>query len=337
MRTALFTPFSKGPQRGNIITTGRIARNLPSVGWKATIFPLDQFDEGMVLESLLAKPPDIIHAFHAFHSGPAASRLASALSIPLVVTMTGSDLFDPAFRNHPATLDALLHASAVTCFDPLTEDFFRKTFEPAALKSVVVPQGVETPEDVELWPRPPGSFIILLPAALRPAKGILEAIEQLGPLASELPQLRLWIVGGILDCNYAEQVRAISEKALWVEMKGEVSHHLMGGVYRSCDIVLNSSIFEGGMANSLMEAMAAGKPVIASDITGNRSLVADGSTGWLYKSGEELRELVRKVVAGANEFRDVADRTASEIRIRFSAVAEAESISRLYASILARS
>ena len=42
------------------------------------------------------------------------------------------------------------------------------------------------------------------------------------------------------------------------------------------------------MANSLLEAMACAKPVLASDIDGNRSLVEDGATGFLFRDGGEL-------------------------------------------------
>jgi glycosyltransferase involved in cell wall biosynthesis len=54
------------------------------------------------------------------------------------------------------------------------------------------------------------------------------------------------------------------------------------------DVVLNCSLSEGGMANSVLEALALGRAVLASDIPGNRSLVEDGVTGLLFGTPEEL-------------------------------------------------
>lgn len=53
------------------------------------------------------------------------------------------------------------------------------------------------------------------------------------------------------------------------------------------DVFWLASDFEG-MSNSIMEAMAAGVPVIASDIPPNRELVIDGVTGYLVKVGDSV-------------------------------------------------
>src|SRR5439155_19531757 len=69
------------------------------------------------------------------------------------------------------------------------------------------------------------------------------------------------------------------------------------------DVVLNCSISEGGMPNSVLEALATGRPVLASDIEGNRSLVEDGVTGFLFRDVTELE---------ANAERLAADRSLRE-------------------------
>jgi len=50
------------------------------------------------------------------------------------------------------------------------------------------------------------------------------------------------------------------------------------------------------MANSVLEAMAVGRPVLASDIEGNRSLVEEGVTGFLFGTGEELEIGARRLI-----------------------------------------
>ena len=62
----------------------------------------------------------------------------------------------------------------------------------------------------------------------------------------------------------------------------------MPSLLEAADIVLNCSVSEGGMANAVLEALALGRAVLAADIPGNRSLVEDDVTGFLFASGAEF-------------------------------------------------
>jgi len=66
---------------------------------------------------------------------------------------------------------------------------------------------------------------------------------------------------------------------------------------RACDVYVNSSRFEG-MSNTILEAMAAARPVVATAVGGNPELVQDGVTGFLVPPGDaagmaaRIRELL---------------------------------------------
>ncbi len=60
-----------------------------------------------------------------------------------------------------------------------------------------------------------------------------------------------------------------------------------GRLIQTLDVMWLASDFEG-MSNSVMEAMAAGVPVVASDIPPNRELVIDGKTGFLVRVGDSV-------------------------------------------------
>lgn len=330
MRIALFCPFSLGPARGNITSVRRISRNLQLIGCSISLITLDQPDLTEQLERLYADPPDILHGFHAYHSGPAIHSAAARLQAPYIITLTGSDLFDPTFRNHDETLQAIHDAALVTCFDPLVAQVAAEQFPQAAAKLKVIPQGVEPFPNVIPRTTIEKSLAILLPAALRPVKGIDWAIEQLEPLATQLPHLQLWIAGGVLDTDYAEWVCALAADRPWVHLLGEIPYQAMGSLYTAADLVLNSSLFEGGMANALLEAMVMGRPVLARDIPGNRSLIDHGKTGWLYDSGEMLRELILGCLQQPDQYRAVGLAAQQQVKARFSPEQEAQSLVRLY-------
>ncbi len=53
------------------------------------------------------------------------------------------------------------------------------------------------------------------------------------------------------------------------------------------------------MANSLIEAMACGRPTLAADIEGNRSLVAQEASGLLFRDAAELQTMAERLVVDA--------------------------------------
>jgi glycosyltransferase involved in cell wall biosynthesis len=62
----------------------------------------------------------------------------------------------------------------------------------------------------------------------------------------------------------------------------------MRSLLAQADVVLNCSRSEGGMANAVLEALAVGRAVLASDIAGNRSLIDDGVTGLIFRDADGL-------------------------------------------------
>ena len=137
--------------------------------------------------------------------------------------------------------------------------------------------------------------MVLLPAALRPVKNVEMPLQALGGLAGQIPHLMLVLAGGVIDSGYAARIQSMVAAAPYALWLGEVPHERMGALYARADIVLNCSHYEG-MPNCLLEAMALGRPVVAVDIPGNRSLVRDKETGRLYSNAAELAEIVRELV-----------------------------------------
>jgi len=77
-------------------------------------------------------------------------------------------------------------------------------------------------------------------------------------------------------------------------------HKNMQGVYRDLDIVLNTSIEPEPLGTTLYEAMAMGKPVIASRLGGSPEIIDDGRAGLLVPAadGRALAILLAKILQG---------------------------------------
>ena len=295
-RVAVLAPFASPSVRGNAITVDRITRGLRQRGVEVRVWDLSVVPEGAVEHQVGQYGPAVIHAFHAFRTGPTAVRLARQLGVPLLVTATGTDVNQDLFDEDgaPIVQRVLEGARAVSVFDESMAARIMEALPATAGRLVVIPQSAvfEMPPSGH-WPpiaalqRRPGP-IILFPAGIRKVKRPMFPLEPLEGLRGRHPTLELVYVGPIIDATEGEALRRLLTAHPWAEHMGAVPHHRMPALFDLADVVLNCSIAEGGMANSLVEALALGRAVLAADIAGNRSLVEDGVTGFLFGSTEEF-------------------------------------------------
>jgi glycosyltransferase involved in cell wall biosynthesis len=295
-RVAILTPFAAPSVRGNAITVDRIVRGLRERGVEVRVWDLSVVPETAVEHQLGQFGPAIVHAFHALRTGPTALRLARRASVPLLVTVTGTDvnqdLKDP--DSAPVVRRVLEGATAISVFDESMEAPIVEALPDAAARIVVVPQSAffETAPP-EHWPpaaalkRAPGP-IVLFPAGIRSVKRPVLPLDALDPLLADHPGLELVYVGPILEPAAGEDLLRALPSYPWARHVGAVPHGRMAALLELADVVLNCSLSEGGMANSVLEALSLGRAVLASDIPGNRSLVEDGVTGLLFASPEEM-------------------------------------------------
>jgi glycosyltransferase involved in cell wall biosynthesis len=120
-------------------------------------------------------------------------------------------------------------------------------------------------------------------ANLRPEKGHAVFLDAATHLRRLYPGLKFLIVG---DGYYRRQVEAnVNGLGLAdvVRMTGAVAD--IPAILRTIDIAVLPSLSNEGFPNSVMEAMAARLPVVATDTGGTRELVLDGETGYLIPPG----------------------------------------------------
>jgi glycosyltransferase involved in cell wall biosynthesis len=321
--------------RGNITTVKRIARSLGTVGAEVVVLPVDAMSFDEMKGRLSAFSPHVIHGFHARCCGDTARLLALSLSIPFVMTLTGSDINDPVMREDPATLGTLTAAARIVCFDTSIAVTVRHHFPDSADRLCVIPQGVSPLRltgDHEFG-LPPNAQVLLLPAALRPVKNVEFPVRALSGLLAGSNPVMLVIAGGEIDPHYAAGIRRLIAGNPSVARLGEVAYERMGDLYTRADVVLNCSRFEG-MPNSLMEAMALGRAVLAADIPGNSLLVRHNETGLLYRDESEFIELVLRLLGDVALRERLGTSAARLVRDNFPPLREAERYMSLYRDVL---
>jgi len=294
-RVALLTPFAFPSVRGNAVTVARIAAGLRARGVDLAVWDLDVISEATIAQEVEAFAPDLVHGFHAFRVGPLALRLARRLEVPLVVTLTGTDvnedLFDPA--RAPIVRRVLEGASRLIVFHASIADRVTSALPDLRDRFAVVPQAVTLPHGLafpltDRWPLPASRVLFLFPAGLRAVKRPRLPLGAFDVLAARRPEVRLLYVGPTLDADEGRALDAALRDRPWAKHAGAAPHASMRSLLAASDVVLNCSLSEGGMANSILEAFAMGRAVLASDTEGNRSLVDDGVTGLLFRDDAEL-------------------------------------------------
>jgi len=125
---------------------------------------------------------------------------------------------------------------------------------------------------------------------IRPIKGQIHFVNAAKLVANRFPHARFFLIGYPNSERYVMEVLArIKECGLEDVFKvtGPVEQSDVPDVWKTMDIGVVPSLSEG-MSNALLEAMAAGKPVIATAVGGNVEVVRNGETGYLVPAGDPV-------------------------------------------------
>lgn len=244
---------------------------------------------------------DVIDAHYFYPDGVAAARLARALRIPVVITARGSDvtLLPGSGGPRRAIRWAVGEASASVA---VCEDLRRRLVNlgAPAERTLVLRNGVDLavfrPGDRHAARASLGcdGFTIASVGSLIERKGHDLVIEAL----AQQPGWRLLIAGSGPLRGELEALAHRLEVADRVRFLGEVPHASLPALYTAADVMVLASSREG-WANVLLEAMACGAPVAATDVNGTREVIAAPAAGRLMteRSAAAIVQAVRAIEA----------------------------------------
>jgi glycosyltransferase involved in cell wall biosynthesis len=125
-------------------------------------------------------------------------------------------------------------------------------------------------------------FVVGTVGSLTPVKRHNLLIQAAARAATAIPHLRLVIVGdGPLRTELEQLARSegLAERVILTGPREDVP-----GLLKAMDVYVCSSDSEG-MSNALLEAMAAGLPIVATDVGDNARLLDDGKSGLIVPPG----------------------------------------------------
>lgn len=236
---------------------------------------------------------DVIHAY-GVRGARLARRVSRATGVPFVVSPMGEDA-----RAGGWFVREMGAARAVVAASEFVASLVPQEMRDAGMRVEIVPRGVDLgrfdPATIhaeklvrqsQAWRSADLSSVILMPGQLDPARGqdvLLYAVARMA--TRDATCLILSPEDG--NAEFRERLLALIES---LGLGGRVRFvgyaPDMAAAYMIADVVVFPAREPEAFNNSLAEALAMGRPVVAADAGGAADLVIDGRTGWLVPPGD---------------------------------------------------
>ena len=297
-------------------------------GLKGLIWQVFYFVEaGILARHLRATGATHLHNHFADSSASVAMLAAALADLPYSFTIHGpTEFFAPdtwrldekVARAHRVICISHFARSQMMLFaDPAHWDRFR------IVHCGVVPDRYAAPDPPT---GDPATFLFV--GRLDPVKGLRVLLDAFATARARMPGIRLRIIGDGADRAFVE---AEAARVGGIEVMGYRSQSEVAATLAASDALVLPSFAEG-VPVALMEAMAAGRPVIATRVGGVAELVDHGTSGLLVAPGdaEGLADALCDLAADPDLRRRMGEAGAARVRAEFDIATEAARLKRVF-------
>ncbi|HEX4955726.1 MAG TPA: glycosyltransferase [Thermoanaerobaculia bacterium] len=309
------------PDRAHLLGYSRtLKRDIGLKLWAYLEAPLYHLFAERALARLVRREGiELLHAHWILPNGFIAARVARRFGLPLAITLHGSDVFmaeaNPLFgrmargalaaASHVTTCSPELGVRLATLGRPEDERKIRVVANGSDLDPELLGDAATAAESMrQRLGAAPDEPLVVAVGRMVDKKGFPDLIEAAASFLAEHPRARLVLGGGgDLQPTLEAQARAlpVAERILFT---GGLSHPDVLALIAAGDVFVMPSIRDrrgnvDGLPIVVLEAMAAGKPVVATDVSGIPLAVQAGKTGLLVpeKSPEALAAAISELLA----------------------------------------
>lgn len=327
-----------GSARGEAAGRARVHRLGPA--------PREDESSQLLFEAALALAKDaraeLIHGFYAVPAGYIAVLAAKRLGLPSVVSLRGNDVDRDMFRaaRQPLLCWTLANADAVAGVSnellarakALTGRQEGLHLTPNGVDSAVFCPGAPDPADLEALAPSPRPWVGFAGEG-RFKKGL----PILCSLAEDFARRgagTVFLIGGVREEEDAGLSRWRAQRpeasARLVEVGYKTGTQALVSLYRAMDLFVFPSLWEG-MPNALLEAMACGRPVVASAAGAIPEVLGDTGVVLPVSDLHRLPEAVHRVFALPNSEREaLGESSRRRVQSLFSPALERDTLLSIY-------
>ena len=325
---------------------GPLLAELPSCVGTVHAFPLTSFyDFNAVRQAirlwrlLKLMKVDIVQCFD-FYSNVFAIPIACMARTPIVLGSRREEAATRSWLQRKSEVVCLSLASGVVANAEAIRDQLVSHDRISAQRLWVIHNGLDATQFAS-GGHPPmldaRVFRIAVVANLRPEKGHLVFVEAAQRVGKVFPEARFLIAG---DGPCRERIqRTITKMELTdrVEMLGAIGE--IPVFLRSIQLLVLPSLKNEGLPNAVMEAMAAGIPVVATNTGGTKELVIDEVTGFLVPPNDPsaLADSITRLCLDPELRKKMGDAGQRRVLEQFTVTRMARQFEDLYTCLANRS
>lgn len=297
---------------------------------------------------------DVIHTHWVIPNGPVGAFVARLRRLPLIVSLHGSDIFIAEQSRLISSVARRIFRAASAITAP-SDDLRRRAVRLGAPsgRCHLVPYGVDPGQFTRMEGAKPlllkelgladDSLIVFAVGRMVYKKGFEYLIRAVPAILREHPNARIVLAGGgDLQAKLLSLVQQLGVEGS-VIMPGWISRDRLPLYFSGCDLFVLPSVVDrqgnvDGLPNTLLEAMASGRPVVATNVAGIPLAVKDGENGLLVpeKQPGELSSAINLLLRAPNLRQQYGEAGRRRVENELNWETTARNFERLYAAALMR-
>jgi glycosyltransferase involved in cell wall biosynthesis len=285
---------------------------------------------------LKASPPDVCQTF-LFHANVLGTMAAKSANV--APRFGGIRVVDDRWLRRAVNRIVTPHMDRVVCVSSAVKQFALRQLGCHAEQTLTISNAVDvqrfcTAKDFQ-WSSigwPDDANVALFVGRLDLQKGIDLLQNQVDAIAPPNTNRRLLLVGdGPMRATLKSWTQSIgADRVQLLDWQPDVAP-----LMRACRLLVLPSRFEG-MPNVVLEAMAAGRPVVCSDVQGTAELLSHARPPQVFRSGnsDEMKNLVEQFMSNEALSVKIGEQNQTTARNEFSIAAMVDAYRILYRTVL---
>ncbi len=284
----------------------------------------------------------IVHA-HTVRTGLVAAVASRLTGVPLVYhahSPASRDTTHPwrnRFNSIVERLSLRRAAHIIAVSEAMADHMIRRGFDRERI--TVVRNGVPAVGPLPDRSPPSGTWTLGTAALFRPRKGMEILLQAVAMLLQQGVVVRLRAVGGFESPAYETEIAScvrrlgLQEHICWTGFRRDVTAELL-----KMDLFVLPSVFGEGLPMVVLEAMAAGVPIVATRVPGVPEAVRDNRDGLLANPGDpaDLARALTRIIHGEASWASLRASAVARHAQQFSDRTMAAGVAEVYRAVLGR-